>query len=105
QADPQRAAGHGRGNLGDRLRHWLAIGLVDELDLRPDHQVSIGRRDHAVFELRKMNDWVHSQKLGPRWNFVNYKLYFPASTINYPARDDLRSPVTAFSAALVISDA
>jgi hypothetical protein len=52
-----------------------------------------------------MNDWVHSQKLGPRWNFVNYKLYFLVSTINYPARDDLRSPVTAFSAALVISDA
>jgi hypothetical protein len=59
QLDPQRAVGDWRRNRGDRTGHLLPAGLVDQNDLRADHEVSICRRDYAVFEFNEVNDSVH----------------------------------------------
>jgi len=44
------------------------------LDLRPDHEVSIGRGDHTVLKFNEIDDWVHAQTLSSRPNRVNRKL-------------------------------
>ena len=48
QPDPQRARGQRRRDRGDRLGQLLAAGLLNQDDLRLDHQIPIRRRDYAV---------------------------------------------------------
>src|SRR6202051_506515 len=121
QRDPRRAVGRRRRNRHNRIGKLLPTGLVDQHDPRLDHQVSIVRRDAPVLEFNEINDCSHipnsarsitgsntetglmarTVRCSP--GSVNRKLYYDFFT--YPAREGLRSPFTAFSAARLISDA
>src|SRR5258708_8438405 len=59
-----------------------------------------------MLQQTKLIDWFHVQTVRWRPDSVNRKLYLGFSlSFIYPARDGLRSPVSAFSAALLINDA
>jgi hypothetical protein len=103
--DPERTGGQRRRNRDDRFGQWLATGLVDQHDLCPDHQISVGRRNYVVFKFNKINDCAHTKTVRNSPDGVNYKLHSELPLSFHPAREGLRSPVTALSAARLIKDA
>jgi hypothetical protein len=72
----------------------------------PNHEVSIGRGDHAILNFDEIDDWVHAQThTSPPGAKSTTNCIFIVLLSLYPARDGLRSTVTAFSAARLINDA
>jgi hypothetical protein len=58
-------------------------GLVDQHDLGSDHEVSIYRRDYAVFKFEKM---IHARLVRRSLGWVNRKLYFATLSLLSGAR-------------------
>ena len=78
--DAQAANGHGRGDGGDRLGQDSAASLVDQHDLRPDHQVPVCRSDNSVLESNEINGGVHaaSNGIGNRFTGATVRIYLIA---------------------------
>ena len=55
--------------------------VFDEHHRCPDHEVSICRRDYAVFKFNEIDDWVHAKMVCLSPDSVNRKLYLKPFTI------------------------
>ena len=106
QPDPQRTIGRGRGNRGDRIGQLASAGRIDQYDPGPDHEISICRRNNLVLKFNEIDYGSHADRNmcsgeSSQLKIVNINFHYHFC----PARAGLRSPVTAFSAARLISEA
>lgn len=80
--DPQGSIRHGRGDGGDWLGERPAALLLDQDDLRPDHQVPVSRGDNTVLEFNKIDGRVHAAGNGIPNRFTQATLRVRSKRVN-----------------------